>query len=125
MFIYLTPVAPKYRLKFVAGTAIVFSEPDDIVSASSSSGISESSCIPPVCCLLVPCPVSFGFCRLRILSITLWSSFSFNFFLRLLVHSFHSSPQELLFLCHSSISIFFCSALSFLGGLYLFHYPWV
>ena len=74
MFIYLTPVAPKYRLKFIAATAIVFSEPVHIVSASSNSGIYGSGRVSPVCCLLVPCPVSYGFCRFRILSNTMWNS---------------------------------------------------
>ena len=59
----------------------MFSEPDDIVSASSNSDISGSGCVSPVCCLLVPCPVSFGFCRFRILSITLWNFFFVQFLL--------------------------------------------
>ena len=74
MLIYLTTVAPRYRLKLIAGNAIVFSEPDDIVSASSNSGISRSGSHVSVCGLLVPCPSLFGFGRFLILSITLWNS---------------------------------------------------
>ena len=47
MLLYLTPVAPRYPSKLFAGTAIVFSEPDDIVSVSLNSGISRWAVLFP------------------------------------------------------------------------------
>ena len=126
MFMYLTPVASKYRLKFIASTETMFSEPDDIVSSSSSSGISESGCISPVCCRLVPCPVSFVFfLNSYFVYYSTEQPFSFNFFLPLLVRSLHSSPQELVFSLPKFNFDYFCSAFNVLGGFYLFHCPWV
>ena len=127
MLIYLKTVAPRYRLKLFAGNAIVFSEPDDIVSASSISGISRSGSHVSVCGLLVPCPSLFGFCRFLILSITLWNSLfrSISFCVSVFTNPSILCHWNLFFLCHIPSSIFFCSAFCVLGGLYRFHYSWV
>ena len=120
MLIYRTTVAPRKRLKLIAGTAVVLSESDEFVSVPANSHFSKSKPSSYGCVrlmLLVLGPSSFGLGKF-LLFFTLW-----NYFLRS-ISSAVSSLIVFFIIFHSNLFFslpefhycFFVRLLVFSGG---------